>query len=1617
MRDTRFFIGVTLKALLVAAMSAAGITVFSQVNQQTGAAVFDMPIFNYQDNVSNLSLPVSLGYNSAYGLKVDEVASDVGQGWGLMAGGKIARVQVGEPDDQKPSGGEGAAESTTTTSLSKYPAGYLYTGQNPQLGVPVNYNKYPVYKEKNQTYRQHNILNADRELDYFMMNVNGISLTFVLDKATFNSNTGVGQGFCLGISHMKVAFYCASGTYQDVTGVSGGRARTMINKFVVTDGNGLEYEFTTMAYNKLLRLQPCDLTFENKVAPPKKFKKGKVYNETYFDDANVQNPYVVTEWYLTEIRDKFVTTRKIVFGYDYRHLNMFTGFDYNLVDNLDKSADYGKRVAKRAIYSVPVVKLINCNNNEYSINFGYDAPRLDMELGKPGSGHSGSSSLTSIRVEYRGRPIQKHILKQSYVIYTRYGTPVNNEQKWASRLFLISVTKQTVDLKDEERPYVFDYHLGGGNRAEFVPPPYFASKDIWGYYDGFQSLLGDASGNTSGISAGLKSYCVTGARGRNDTHFPDYSQIERISFRNPAELLKLRDNYASLGLLKSVQYPAGGRLEYEYGQNIGKLSGIGADQKIGGVHVTRTTVFDGGYSNNCTVPNKGINTSYTFKNADGSSSLWGAEMPLNYYEASSAYKPFDKKFTLTKFWLKPKCTYGFQFPGIAYSDEALSVSGFQKFMSSSAVRGVSDVLGAVSTVMNIVTVVKYGLTTTGVGAIVSLVIDALMTIFDAVFTCWVQDDLKVTRLGTWYNKDLRASNPLPLLYKRVEVAEGTGNGKTAYEFTSNEQYPVWVASNPWSNMQQRYGSWLYGLPKKTTMYDASNIKVREVENEYKATTCQTEQGFETYEPDMPYAPNGEGQNDIVRRSGPNVGDDHRYFAVITVCDFGKIPLERYSCNILTKRSLPVKSTDWAGYYLNVTHTTSPTFTELYAGVYDVYTGKLQLSTTVERDYKQGDDASFVTKTTNYTYRALYKPQVNEPYVDLLLPTEIEEVTGSGVHTKKEIKYIWGAGPLSSEPKAVDAYNLLLSKGVIAIPEATYISVKNPGKGQDTYQYVSQERTEFIKTEAGNVEEWKTFVRRSTEPGTLSAGWTKISEKLYNEEGLMAAQSDEGDRTIAYLLDYDNQSTVSSAINVRKVNVTRTVNGVSETVETTETVACNSFETDKRHGFTYNGIPVAATSVTGNRYYPLTGANPVSATINSTARPYTLSLWSTAAVSVSGSTLQKTGPARKGFTYYEYALNAGTSVVNITGTANVDEVRLYPRDARVSTVTYDPLIGKTSECDPNNRFSTYEYDSRAKVRLVRDDKGDIVKMYEYNEKRDFERCPSSYSSHAIYQIAQRTNCTGDNVGGYWQDTLAAGAYVSSISQLDADLKAQLIIDARIQGLANTNAPCIPFYKSDALSQTFYKENCPPGQEGLPYTYTVPANKYISFVSKNDANDMRDEDIADNGQDMANQSGGCTTTTLPQWESDATPQLRCTNGKTEVRMKNINPGSSTYNQYQWFETEEDVLGCTPPESPATVIGTNSYLYPSYTVAFSNNITGSQTVLTLDPSSSNSTLGQIPPGIYTVEIFPNSSSVSYSWSIGVLGQPPSYNSGYGGASSMVYGLTVVSADQVYIYIESQN
>ncbi len=116
--------------------------------------------------------------------------------------------------------------------------------------------------------------------------------------------------------------------------------------------------------------------------------------------------------------------------------------------------------------------------------------------------------------------------------------------------------------------------------------------------------------------------------------------------------------------------------------------------------------------------------------------------------------------------------------------------------------------------------------------------------------------------------------------------------------------------------------------------------------------------------------------------------------------------------------------------------------------------------------------------------------------------------------------------------------------------------------------------------------------------------------------------------------------------------------------------------------------------------------------------YYVSLWAKGtggSISVNG-TSQSTS-AQWQLYEWEVPISAVPGAITIDFSSNllIDDVRLHPQKAQMSTYNYIPLRGVSSMSDPNHLNSFYEYDDLGRLKLIRDSDGNILQHYDYQYK--------------------------------------------------------------------------------------------------------------------------------------------------------------------------------------------------------------------------------------------------------------------------------------------------------------
>jgi hypothetical protein len=163
------------------------------------------------------------------------------------------------------------------------------------------------------------------------------------------------------------------------------------------------------------------------------------------------------------------------------------------------------------------------------------------------------------------------------------------------------------------------------------------------------------------------------------------------------------------------------------------------------------------------------------------------------------------------------------------------------------------------------------------------------------------------------------------------------------------------------------------------------------------------------------------------------------------------------------------------------------------------------------------------------------------------------------------------------------------------------------------------------------------------------------------------------------------------------------------------VAYTSFEPDASGYWTIgSAVRDLTQGIMGRQSYALSNGS-VSKSGLTTAKSYVVSYWSKGASASVNGVAATSYYNKNGWYYYEHKVNSGAATVTVSGSVTIDELRLYPSDAQMTTVAYDPLTGITGTSDVNNRMQYFEYDGFNRLKLIRDEDRNVIRTIDYKVK--------------------------------------------------------------------------------------------------------------------------------------------------------------------------------------------------------------------------------------------------------------------------------------------------------------
>lgn len=419
--------------------TAASLGVYGNnpVNYYNGTVGLTIPL--YEIKLTNQTLPIKLDYFSS-GVKVADNAGWVGLGWSISAGGVITKLVKGGDD----------LFGTSSTKEGYYNAGALPNKMNVLSGNWINLSSHD--QEYLYNFNQGWL---DTEPDTFSYNFGGYSGKFVLGKLANGALVYADQKNNLKMQYLQLT-----------------------DNWVITDAIGTKYYFNTR---------------ERVIDYYRSVTNGDIPNDSQigtFDNYTLNdNPLITTSWYL----DSIVTTNGETVNFTYQ-----TQPQIQSVSLIGKSEiEYDMVTISNGTYSPNDPKYLPPTlSGVYRQNIGSKQVTLDVYLKQinfPGGtilfnttdrddieylGTQKPQKLSEIIIkDLNNRQLRKYIFNYNYFL-SNTTTSLSNDFTNKRRLKLDSAVEVAAD--NVQKPaYVFNYY-----NADDLPYKYTKAIDHWGYYNG-----------------------------------------------------------------------------------------------------------------------------------------------------------------------------------------------------------------------------------------------------------------------------------------------------------------------------------------------------------------------------------------------------------------------------------------------------------------------------------------------------------------------------------------------------------------------------------------------------------------------------------------------------------------------------------------------------------------------------------------------------------------------------------------------------------------------------------------------------------------------------------------------------------------------------------------------------------------------------------------------------------------------------------------------------------------------------------------------------------------------------------------------------------------------------
>jgi hypothetical protein len=1324
----------TIGKVSISSPNAASLGKFGDipVSTHTGIPNIDVPIYTIQSGP--LELPINLGYHAS-GLKVQEQASWVGAGWALEAGGVITRTVVGAADDR----GLNSAYTTKGHFADYGYNSYLFSPGPLQcpLDPPVcaagRTGMPPSANGPQDTYIQTGIF--DGEPDLYFFNFAGHS-----GKFYFNDDR---TPMIVPEQDLKIVPIYTGTDWRGITG------------FIITTPDGVQYYF---GQNPLSDGNPDALEI------------------TY--DVTTQMQYTgqgaTSAWYLNRIvsADGLFSISLIyqADSYAYYTLSMYpipatpnpNWFSYINEYDIDKNYIDGVRLSK-----------IVFANGEVDFNAG--SLRQDLSKGTgafPNYNNVGLTDIANTDTTLGARAlgsisIKANSLCKNFTFYTSYffdNTPLTAKVLTVSypqftptcdeyRLRLDSVKETSCDGYLAKPPYKFSYFTGT------VPRKLSFGIDHWGFYNGVNTNTTLIPTYTLTPPAGLPGQITTVTGGDRDTHWPNclggtLQQITYPTGGTTSFVFESNDVYTAIPIYTKTTIPP--TLVTGFGSTVTNPAPFTTDgstntyeldmssnQPAGEIGGTLEFFVNGGQTNNFSVT------------AGQSNSTFFTLTPSTTYTSTF----FDNNNGGPISGNGINATLSELIPTTIYSNTP--VGGIR-------IKTITNNDGLTST--NVVTSYNYtydntpGGQSSGILFSVPIYVQALRNDAWAQVvgaSCSIYGCFYCQSAGAAYYQSPSSIRPMSTTqgnhigYGEVFVSQ-SGNGYTDNRFYSTNGAIPHKFDPPITDVCVRTISTycdpsIPNSPAPPLPYDPMRGELN-VRASYSQTNqlLKSQTSIPAYQFDPMLTPGTMCRFFVTGYMAPPADDPDVEDPTTLIPQFGVIPI---GVNTITEYTL---------------QTAKKIRDSIITTTYDPSNGNFltDIKTTYYGSAYHTEPSQTITYTSKgdkilTNYKNAFDYRISNFAVADQLPTYTSNINSDNSYLATALNNIT---LLPSDPnypihrldtftnyrymKAIDRQTYLQYRLTNfmnttntyktdhdAAKTAANTELKPILEAQDEYKDPVLERTTWINNSLMQSE----FTRfdyalspanivypNKTQLVDLQAPSSSFTSSAVSGNTLVKDSRYADEVTYNFKAGNPQQNTAHDGIvNMFIWDYLNTEPIAKVTSGYMDTVAYTSFEADGSGNWTIQTTRSRIdtfSSLTGKREYWLTDTPVIKSGLTST-NSYIVSYWSRTGsnYNIPSSTSIKQGKTvfinNQFWTYFEHVVTGTTSVAvnSITGGGYIDELRLYPINAQMTTYSYNPLVGITNICDVANRVTYYVYDGLGRLKWVKDQDGNLIKTIQYHYK--------------------------------------------------------------------------------------------------------------------------------------------------------------------------------------------------------------------------------------------------------------------------------------------------------------